>query len=139
MIAPVFATLNGCMDGLRKSIRRRCGDRSPRHDEFAPDSPKKHVGFAVSRYFPQGVRQAGVPFMSSASTVAKPGGTVQIEVSGLNMVVFRVNEAWCADNAHAIRANLLASAQATTLECRLASIERTHSASGPALLETLCM
>lgn len=41
--------------------------------------------------------------------------------------------------AHAIRANLLANAQATTLECRRASICRVHVTNGPEFLSILCM
>jgi hypothetical protein len=41
--------------------------------------------------------------------------------------------------AHAIRANLLANAQATTLECRRASICRVHVTNGPEFLSSRCM
>lgn len=41
--------------------------------------------------------------------------------------------------AHAIRANLFANAQATTLECRRASICRVHMTNGPEFLSSRCM
>ena len=85
------------------------------------------------RYVPFEVAP-GVLFALYAATVP-----TYLQMLGAMSKLLDKAEAWCADNAHAIRANLLASAQATTFECRLASIERTHSASGPALLATLCM
>lgn len=101
---------------------------------IAPDSPNNACSFG-SLFTLQDVCQAGVPFMSSnissrktrwvdfgkAGEVAQAGMATDSELN----VVLRVV------SAHAMRASLFASAQATTLECRRVSMARTQAASRP--------
>ena len=102
----------------------------------APDDPKN--GSSLEDLFSeQGFHQAVVPFTSSNFSVAKPVGLVvtakeESRCAQAGMPVpSTLNVALFLTNAQAIRASLLASAQATTFECRRDSIPPTHSASLP--------
>lgn len=68
------------------------------------------------------------------TAIAKPEGTsVLLQQQGQALMVLdpASNSVWLAAIAQAIRASLLAKAQATTLEWRLHSNERTQSARAP--------
>ena len=81
--------------------------------KFAPTAPIKSCGFLslfTSRVFPQ----AGVPFLSSVSGVAK--AEVLMGVQAGKAVGPALKLVCRATIAHAIRASLLATAHATTFE-----------------------
>jgi len=106
---------------------------------IAPDGPDNRGSFR-SWLTSQGFRQAGLPFRSSVFSSRKTrwvdfGKTVR------RVVAYPATPSEPESNTasrlamdQAIRANLLAKAQATTFECRRASIERTQSAIRPECL-----
>jgi hypothetical protein len=103
---------------------------------IAPDDPEKIFGFG-SQFSVQVVRQAGVPFTSSNFSDRKTRwvhfGKIYAE-SDAQLAIGSapaLNVVWRVARAQAVRASLLANAQATTLECRRASMARTHSARRP--------
>ena len=85
----------------------------------APDDPEKAGGFK-SRFLRQVLRQAGGPFTSSVVQLSQKPRKVVVLNSQRELAIspsvpspYRV---WLTAMAHAMRANLLASAQATTFE-----------------------
>lgn len=102
---------------------------------FAPVDPLNLVGFR-SLISSQVVPQAGVPFTSSIFSRRKTSEVFRKEAYCVFAQTGRLansalNVVWRATIAQAVRASLLASAHATTFECRRVSIVRTHSAKRP--------
>ena len=104
----------------------------------APDDPEKANGFLLSQFLKQVLRQAGRPFTSSIIQLSQNlkgkswySNNCRIRRSGVQAPGPASYCVWCAAIAQAIRASLLAKAQATTLEWRRLSNERTQSAKAP--------
>lgn len=133
----------GVVVGLLQSIRRQYGETNLRATmRVAPGSPKKSLG-SKSQFL---IRLSFRPLCRSRhpiSTVAKPRlvnryclPDADHGATGAASVRYSV----CREaSAQTVRASLFASAQATTLECRRVSIERTQSASSPFCLSRRCM
>ncbi|MGF6735875.1 hypothetical protein OKW50_008048 [Paraburkholderia youngii] len=106
--------------GLRKSIRRRGGMSRRASMRISPDGPDNRGSFR-SWLTSQGFRQAGLPFTSSVFSNRKTrwvdfGKAIRREVAHRGALrVHGSNTASRLAMAQAIRANLLASAQATRL------------------------
>ena len=110
---------------------------------IAPGGPGNSCSFRSSLTF-QDVRRAVLPFTSSIISSRKTRWDDFLKPSGsaghaTEAVTCSSNTVLWLTIAHAIRASLLASAHATTQECRRASIARVQSAMGPECLSSRSM